>query len=137
MVTVFAQIVYVSTCSIACYLLITISLTCVLVDSGDVLEQDKFKGLTCAQCGAAHRLTSKANSSAVPLDHAVMASLQRLQGAGAVGGLLPSDALELQGDKMGNATYSAVYSGVLKMHHQQVQVWYAFTLQTLIVQAAR
>lgn len=59
-----------------------------------------------------------------------MESLLRLHSAGAIGGLLPSEVLELRQEQMGNSQHSAVYPGVLKMHHQEAQVWYTLTLST-------
>lgn len=93
-----------------------------------MLYKNRSKGLNCPQCGAAHTLTGKAGLVAVPHNHAVVDSLLRLHSNGAIGGLLPSEALELQPGQLGNSQYSAAYSGVLRMHHQQVQVWYALTL---------
>lgn len=109
-------------------LLIVTCLNSGLVDAGNVLSQDHFKGLNCPQCGAAQSLTGKAGLVAVPQNHSVMESLQRLHCNGAIGGLLPSEALKLRPEQLGNSQNSAAYSGVLKMHHQQVQVWYALTL---------
>ena len=56
-----------------------------------------------------------------------MESLQRLHHTAAVGGLLPSEALEFGLEHIGDLHDSAVHSAVLKLHHQQEQVWYACT----------